>query len=334
MSASKVDLDLTICIPHLNDCKNLNLLLTSIWRSDLTGVNYEILVCDGFSNDNTLEIIKKWKKKINIFLIQTSPDASASLNLNAGLKISRGEIFCRLDSRCIISKDYFKVGIEIFKLLRDNFCALGPIATVIPINRGIIPKLISKLYHSPFFFGPSKFKASYFYRNFEGKVSSIYLGFYDKKELKNINGFDSNLKRKQDLELLTRLKFSTKKSLYTSAKLKLKYQLAQDRPIKIAKRALNQGKFLTTKISSSRPSHFLPIFLTLFVIFVSLKFDYLFYTFSVTYLTACFVFSYLEIRRYHFAFFGIFLFPIVHLSFVCGNIIGVYRSCLEKLKFK
>lgn len=323
MPKSDLPLDLTICIPHLNDCDNLDILLHSIWKSDLRDIKYEILVCDGFSNDRIHYLIDKWGKKIRVFLIQTIDNANASINLNAGLNNSRGKVFCRVDSRCIVNTNFFKIGLEIFNSRKKEICALGPTATILPMHKGIIPELTSKLYHSPFLFGPSKFKNSYFYRFFEGKVSTIYLGFFDQKELKLINGFDEKLKRKQDIELLNRLKLHTKKYLLNSAKLKLVYKLAQDQPIPLAKRAYNQGKFLTTKISSSRIIHFVPLLTVILFIFLSLKFNSIFQVSIIIYLLACYLFSHLEINSFFQAFFGILLFPLVHLAYIIGNLRGL-----------
>ena len=75
-------MDLTICVPCFNDAKNVDKLLLSIYSSDTESLIYEILVCDGKSDDGIEEIVLSWESKIPVRLISTSYRASASENIN------------------------------------------------------------------------------------------------------------------------------------------------------------------------------------------------------------------------------------------------------------
>ena len=52
----------TIVIPVYNEAKNLRILIPKIYR-ELGGKEFELLIVDDNSNDNTSKILKVFKKK-------------------------------------------------------------------------------------------------------------------------------------------------------------------------------------------------------------------------------------------------------------------------------
>ena len=115
------------------------------------------------------------------------------------------------------------------------YSAIGPSVEIIGQTNSSISRIISKLYMSPFLLGPSKFKRSFFYKNFSGPTDSIFLGFYLTSDLRDLGGFDENLLRKQDIDLLSRLKKCQIKVFITCSVI-VKYILKQDSLFKLAKR--------------------------------------------------------------------------------------------------
>lgn len=319
-------MDLTICIPCFNDAKNVDKLLKSIYKSDTEGLEFEVLVCDGKSDDDIKKVVLSWESKIPVRLISTSYGASASVNLNVGAACAKGVIFCRIDSHCLVTSHFIKSGLREFTSRSKDFAALGPSVEVIASNDGPISKTISKLYMSPFLFGPSKYKRSVFYERYSGEVGNIYLGFYLTEDVERLR-FSENIKRKQDIEFLSRLKAEKGIGFYNSSEVVIKYILKQDGLFPLMGRCFRQGQLLSESISSSRLVHCLPlIFAILYLVLIIA--DMLYVPTLGIYLALSFIFGALECRTVFGALFALILFPCVHLSYVGGNIVGIIQRII------
>lgn len=322
-------MQLTICIPYYDDADNLDKLLKSIHENELNKTEYEIIICGNDPENKVQKLALKWSEKIPVSLILTPEKSSASINLNKGLQVARGDIFCRIDSHCTLDKEYLKQGLSLFREKYPKFSAIGPSVEVIGQIGNSFSMTIAKLYMSPFLLGPSKFKRSFFYKNYSGITDSIFLGFYSTSDLQSLNGFNETIIRKQDVELLSRLKNKTGNGFYNSSALIVKYILKQDTITSLCKRCFNQGTFLFESIGSSRLMHFLPI--TSFLIFLILLKIYLNFglTLFVIYLILCSIFGLIETLNLYGFLLAILIFPFSHIFFVFGNIKGIYK----KLKF-
>ncbi|MEW6063286.1 MAG: glycosyltransferase [Nanoarchaeota archaeon] len=98
--------ELSIVIPTLNEEKYLPKLLNSIKKQ--TYKDYEIIVADAGSKDNTKKIAKKYGCKI-------VKGGMPSVGRNAGAKIAKGTLLLFLDADVILPKDFFKKAINEFK---------------------------------------------------------------------------------------------------------------------------------------------------------------------------------------------------------------------------
>lgn len=86
---------ITVC---KNDAHNLETTIGSIINQTFS--NFEIIVIDGGSSDNTIEIYKKYSDRITKFL--SEPDSGIFNAQNKGIKYSEGEYICFLNAG-----DYF-----------------------------------------------------------------------------------------------------------------------------------------------------------------------------------------------------------------------------------
>ncbi|MDC1016395.1 glycosyltransferase [Planktomarina temperata] len=317
-------MDLTICVPCFNDSKNVDKLLFSIYSSDTDNLKYEILVCDGQSDDGIEEIVLSWESRLPVRLISTSPRASASRNINAGVECAKGAVFCRIDSHCLVTEKFIKLGLKEFNLRRNEFSALGPSVSVIGSKDNFVSNTISKLYMSPFLLGPSKFKRSVFYKNYSGEIGNIYLGFYLTEDVKELR-FCENIQRKQDIEFLSRLRKKRGVGFYNSSAVEVKYILKQDSIFALINRCVKQGDLLFQSVGVSRFVHFLPLLcVLLFIGIVMTNFSSVPYVCGA-YLICSFCFGFLECRSILGSLLAVFLFPCVHLSYVVGNGIGLFN---------
>lgn len=96
-------MDVSIIIPVKNDAENLRACLTSIESCDSVGIEYEVLVIDNGSTDNTIAVANDF----NVTIFQV-PDVTVACLRNLGAKQSVGEILAFIDSDCTVDRDWFR----------------------------------------------------------------------------------------------------------------------------------------------------------------------------------------------------------------------------------
>lgn len=111
---------ISIIIPTLNSQKTIKIALKSIFNQSYK--NFEIIIIDAFSKDNTLKIIKSFKnKKIKIFNVTKKKGLSYARFY--GIKKSSGTLIAFLDSDDYWHKN--KLLIQIRSIQNYNFCSTG-----------------------------------------------------------------------------------------------------------------------------------------------------------------------------------------------------------------
>ena len=88
----------SVVIPAYNASKTIDDCLTSILKQDFS--EYEVVVVDDGSTDDTSEKVKKYPVKL-----VRSPHQGAPGARNAGVEASKGNILVFLDSDCVVGRD-------------------------------------------------------------------------------------------------------------------------------------------------------------------------------------------------------------------------------------
>ena len=96
----------------LNNKKTIERCIKSVLSQKFQ--NLEYIVVDGGSNDGTWEILEKYKKK-GVDKIISKKDPNMWAALNRGIKISRGEIICMLNSDDFFSPNALNIVAKYFK---------------------------------------------------------------------------------------------------------------------------------------------------------------------------------------------------------------------------
>ena len=102
---------ISIIVPMRNSEKTIKTCLDSILNSEFK--DYEIVIADGGSTDNSVKIVKEFKVK-NLRLIE-SKDNEAAAGRNNGTKVARGDILFFVDSDVVIKKNTLTIVNESFK---------------------------------------------------------------------------------------------------------------------------------------------------------------------------------------------------------------------------
>lgn len=146
--------------------------------------NFELLICDDFSNDNTLKIIQDFSSsKIKIFKNNKNLGLTKSLNLL--IKNSTGELIARQDADDISSIHRFQQQKKF--LIKNELDAVGSRSLIINTNK-VTPRFT--------FYLPIKFQMLF-------KNPLIHGSLMIKKSvLQNLNYYDEAYYYSQDYKLL------------------------------------------------------------------------------------------------------------------------------------
>lgn len=167
----------SIIIPTKNSATYLEKCLRSIESQNFK--NYEIIIIDNYSNDETLEIAKKYTKRI----YQKGPERSAQFNY--GAKLARGKYLYFIGSDFILDKNHLENCLQVFKN--------SEIEAILTFNRSD-PTLS--------FWA----KVRNFERNmYQGDRTILASRLMTKSVFEKVGGYNENLVAFEDYELQARL---------------------------------------------------------------------------------------------------------------------------------
>jgi glycosyltransferase involved in cell wall biosynthesis len=115
------DMGISIVIPTLNHGDTIEETLLSIIHQEDT--NYEIIIMDGGSTDNTISIIDKYNRYISYY--ESRKDKGQSAAINKGFEFARGEIFAWINSDDYYLPNAFRTVREAFEKDRDIDVVVG-----------------------------------------------------------------------------------------------------------------------------------------------------------------------------------------------------------------
>ena len=172
---------ISIIIPALNEENYLPKLLDCIKKQTYT--DYEVIVADAHSTDNTRKIAKKYGCKI------VKGGCHPGIARNDGAKIAKGDVLLFLDADSMIEKNYIKSALD--EISKNKLDAAG--SYLYPSTNNSIDKLILVIFNAWIL------ATQYFYPNACGT------GILCKKWLhEKINGFDETIKLSEDMDYVKR----------------------------------------------------------------------------------------------------------------------------------
>ena len=209
-------MDVSITIPCRNEKKYIGLCLDSVLASDFPGKTFEILVCDGKSDDGTAEIVQSYAKKFpgKVFYIENTK-STTPFALNSGIRTSKGNVKIILGAHAEIDKDYLRLCSELHEADSQLGCVGGFLENVYEDDTS---EAIATAMSSSFGVGNAHFRTG----NKEGYVDTVAFGAYKSEVFEKIGFFDEELVRNQDDEFNFRVLQSGYK-IFLSKSIRSKY---------------------------------------------------------------------------------------------------------------
>lgn len=330
---SKKDLTVSVVIPCRNEKSYIRKCIDSFLNQSYPKDLYEILICDGMSDDGTRDIIKEYQNKYDNVKLIDNKGLSAPKGMNEGIKYSEKDAIIIFGAHAYADEDFIS---ENIKALTSNEvgCVGGPIETINENNKGAS---ISMAMSSPFGVGNALFR----YAKEETFVDTVAFGCYRKEVLNEIGYFDEELVRNQDDELNFRVIKSGNKILL-SPKIK-SYYYSRSSLKKLWKQYYQYG-FWKVRVMQKhgKPASLRHLVPATFVItnilgaVLSLFNKYIFYFWMLElalYVFCDIIFSCKlikknkNIKKHIF-----FIFPILHISYGIGFVKGLFNFYIIKSK--
>lgn len=176
---------------HIAEC------VESLLAQQVPDGGFELLVIDGMSDDGTRDVLKIIALNARCIRLLDNEQRVTPCGMNMGIRCARGKWVAVLGSHNRYAPDYLQRCYEVAnKTGADN---VGGSMYCEGIEK--VQEAIAAAHHSPFSCGGAPWHDP----NFEGRVDTVFGGFYKREVFEWIGYFDESLVRNQDDEFNLRL---------------------------------------------------------------------------------------------------------------------------------
>ena len=116
-------IEISVIIPAFNEEKHIERCLRSISNQTFPRSNYEVIIVDDGSTDNTINIINRYFPEV--ILQKNSSNQGLPNSLNIGINLSSSKYIVRLDADDFVSEQYLELlylAISLNKRYKAVFC--------------------------------------------------------------------------------------------------------------------------------------------------------------------------------------------------------------------
>ncbi len=111
---------ISVLLPILNEERTIKRCLDAIRAQDYPTNKLEILVIDGGSTDETLELVQQCAERDSRMRLLANPERLQAHALNVGIAAANGEIIVRVDGHTLIAPDYVRQCVRLLHELADQ----------------------------------------------------------------------------------------------------------------------------------------------------------------------------------------------------------------------
>jgi succinoglycan biosynthesis protein ExoA len=187
----------SVVVPCRNEIRYIRAFLDSVFRQELGGIEMEVLIADGMSDDGTREVLREYATGFPSLRVIDNPEKIVSTGLNRAIREAKGEIIIRMDAHTLYAPDYVRSCVEV--LHESNADNVG--GPALTRAEGYVSQAIAYAFHTRFASGRAKFRDP----RYEGPVDTVPYGCWRKSTLERIGLFDERMIRTEDYELNMRL---------------------------------------------------------------------------------------------------------------------------------
>ena len=253
----------SIVCPLYNEELFIERCIQSILAQDLLREQWELLLVDGGSTDQTRTLIAPYQKEHSNIRLLDNPKRTVPYAMNIGIRAAKGEYICRIDAHADYPMNYISTLLSYMNSLPDA-TNVGAACITRPRAESDKARAIAAVLSDKFGVGGSAFRLGV---NKVTETDTVPFGFFRREVFDKVGLYDERLTRNQDIELNKRIKQSGGK-IYLVPDVTCTYY-ARDTYSALARNNYANGKwniltvFYTKSFRSLGFRHFVPL---LFVI--------------------------------------------------------------------
>lgn len=133
-----MSLEISVIIPTFNREKYIGRCIRSLLTQSIGLTNFEMIVIDDGSTDDTTKVLSAFKNDIKI--IQNKKNLGLPISLNTGIKASRGKYIVRVDSDDYVNKDFLKI-LHLFVSSNNDYSAAACDYFLVDDNENVIERI-------------------------------------------------------------------------------------------------------------------------------------------------------------------------------------------------
>ncbi|MDY6826347.1 MAG: glycosyltransferase family 2 protein [Bacillota bacterium] len=323
----------SIIIPTYNEENFIEKCVQSILVNEVD-FDYEIIIVDGMSIDNTRKIVKRLVKENNKIKLLFNSERHTPVGLNIGIQQAKGKYILLLGAHAYVANSFLQKSLETIKAY-DAECVGGRVEIV---SNTKIGKDIAYALKSPFGVGNAKFRYA---KNLE-YVDTVAYGLYKREVFTQLGLFDEMMIRGQDYEFNHRMILAGMKILY-NPEIK-SYWYSRPTLKSLMKQQFYNGfwkilaQFKRKNIASFR--HIVPPLFTFYIILALIASFFYIQVLLVNvvlliiYITVALIYSKDAIQDNARLWLLPVIYFIIHFSYGFGYIMGLFRFGLRYLIYR
>ena len=182
-----------VVVPCRNEVAFIGACIDSIVKAERTGMDLELWICDGMSDDGTREIISTAARTHAWIKLVDNPARTTPQAMNIGLRPEGYAVGIILGAHAEVAVDFFRKNLDALRDHPEAGCVGGIIENV---SLDDTSRRIGAAMGHPFGVGSAHFRTGLK----EGDVDTVAFGAYRREVFEKIGYFDERLVRNQDDE--------------------------------------------------------------------------------------------------------------------------------------
>ena len=195
-------LKVSVIVPCYNEQATIQLLLKSLSGQTFNKGDFEVVIADGMSTDQTRAVIAEFLKSnplLNVRVVD-NPKRNIPSGLNRAIASAEGEWIVRLDAHSMPQPDYVERSVAALEQgLGEN---VGGVWEIQPLGSGVQARAIAAVAAHPLAVGD----AHYRFGTRPQLTDTVPFGAYARSLIDRIGGYDESLLTNEDYEFNTRIR--------------------------------------------------------------------------------------------------------------------------------